>query len=352
MTHDLLSANAAPPCSQVPMDIPRMPSPSPACSAPVTPIPSTPGWITFTRMASRAFWPTNTAVAVGGAFSDRQQLKQEIEERLHQGPQPLPSPPPTTAPHTVPSRWTLDWIRASFDGLAGYTRSGVWRLLNRLGLRLRSAQVQQFSPDPEYASKLTDLEMALWEARRYPRSVVAVFLDEMGFSRWPDPGPDWRGAPPVADRRGAKNKLWRLIGALNPLTGQVNYLDAYIVGRAKVINFHELLVEAYPQARRLYVIQDNWSIHSHEDVQEALQRWPQVTPVWLPTYAPWLNPIEKLWRWLRQDVLKFHRWADDWDTLLGRVRGFLELFAHGSQRLLEYVGLLGNGRLARMVHGP
>ncbi len=135
--------------------------------------------------------------------------------------------------------------------MTGYTRSGVWRLLNRLGLRLRSAKVQQFSPDPEYASKLADLEMALWEARRYPRSVVAVFLDEMGFSRWSDPGPDWRGEPPVADRQGAKNRLWRLIGALNPLTGQVNYLDAYIVGRAKVISFHELLVEAYPQARRL-----------------------------------------------------------------------------------------------------
>ena len=29
-----------------------------------------------------------------------------------------------------------------------------------------------------------------------------------------------------------------MIGALNALTGQVNYLDAYIVGRAKVIEFY------------------------------------------------------------------------------------------------------------------
>jgi hypothetical protein len=83
----------------------------------------------------------------------------------------------------------LDTIRASFDWLAHYTPSGVWRLLDRLGLRLRSAQVQQFSPDPQYADKLIHLEMALWEARHYPRSVVALFLDEMGFSRWPDPAP-------------------------------------------------------------------------------------------------------------------------------------------------------------------
>jgi len=25
----------------------------------------------------------------------------------------------------------------------------------------------------------------------------------------------------------------------------------------------------------------------------------------------WLNPIEKLWRWVCQDVLKVHRWVED-----------------------------------------
>jgi transposase len=277
----------------------------------------------------------------------------EVQERLQQGPgeearqEAAPDPDGPT-----PSRWTLSTIRATFDWLAGYSLSGVWRLLDRLGLRLRSARVQHFSPDPEYAAKVANLEMALWEARRYPRSVAAVFLDEMGFSRWPDPGPDWGAATPVADRRGSKNGQWRLIGGLNALTGQVTYLDGYIVGRAKVVEFYEELLTAYPGVRRLYVIQDNWSIHSHPDVLGALASWPQVEPVWLPTYAPWLNPIEKLWRWLRQDYLKLHRWAEDWVALRGRVRAFLEQFAHGSQRLLEYVGLLGNGRLAQMLRGP
>jgi len=290
-------------------------------------------------------------VTAGGDFSQRR--NQEVEERLRQGPgqqaQQQAAPHPNGPP---PTRWTLGTIRASFSWLAGYTRSGVWRLLDRLGLRLRSARVQQFSPDPEYARKVIDLEMALWEASRYPGRVAAVFIDEMGFARWPDPAPDWGGAPPVADRRGAKNGLWRLIGGLNALTGQVDYLDGYIVGKAKVTQFYRRLVQAYPKARQLYVIQDNWSIHRHPEVLEALQAWPQVEPVWLPVYAPWLNPIEKLWRWLRQDVLKRRRLADDWPTLRGRVHSFLRQLAYGSQPLLEYVGLLGNGRIARMVHGP
>jgi hypothetical protein len=81
--------------------------------------------------------------------------------------------------------------------------------------------VQPFSPDPEYADKVLALEMALWEARRYPDGVVAVFLDQMGFARWPDPAKDWAGALPLADRHGSKQGLWRTMGALNARTGQV-----------------------------------------------------------------------------------------------------------------------------------
>jgi methionine synthase II (cobalamin-independent) len=44
------------------------------------------------------------------------------------------------------------------------------------------------------------------------------------------------------------------------------------------------------------------------------------------TYAPWLNPIEKLWRWVRQDVLKMHRWVEDWPQVKQRVWDFLAQF--------------------------
>src|SRR5262249_58907782 len=96
----------------------------------------------------------------------------------------------------------------------------------------------------------------------------------------------------------------------------------------------------------LRVVQDNWSIHTHADVLGALSRWPRIEPVWLPTYAPWLNPIEKLWRWLRQDVLKSHRLAGDGSALRGRVNQFLGQFPAGSHHLPRSVGLKGGGHAA------
>lgn len=286
----------------------------------------------------------------GGVFDRRT----EVVETLRQGPGAaaqsavMPSP---TGP--APTRWTLRTIRVSFDWLREYTLSGVWYLLRRYKLRLRSARVQLWSPDPDYASKTAHLVACLQHTAQHPKTHACVFLDEMGYYRWPAPAPTWAlaapAAAPVAERGGGNNQQWRLIGALNAVTGQVHYLDNYIVGRQQVIALYQQLETAYAQFEHVYVVQDNWSIHTHPDVLTALRNWPRLEPVWLPTYAPWLNPIEKLWRWLRQDMLKMHRWATDWAECRQRVNAFLDQFADGSEDLLRYVGLRGGGSLAQAL---
>jgi hypothetical protein len=75
----------------------------------------------------------------------------------------------------------------------------------------------------------------------------------------------------------------------------------------------------------------------------AVRRWGhlplpiQLLP--LPTYASWLNPIEKLWRGLRAEVTHLHRQADDLPALRARADAFLDRYADGSADLLRNVGL-------------
>jgi transposase len=293
---------------------------------------------------------TGKVAIIGGRFEEVQALKAELTQCLQAGPGEAaqqavgvtPSAPP-------PSRWQLVTIRATVDWLHDYSLSGVWYVLQRCGLKLRSAAVQQYSPDPEYLKKVFRLKKSLRDAARQPQTVAALFLDELGYTRWPEPAPEWSVATPIAYRSQTNNQQWRTIGALNALTGKVSYLDAYIIGRAKVIEFYGQLNQTYRRYDTVYVIQDNWSIHQHPDVLRTLADYPRLQPVWLPTYAPWLNPIEKLWRWVRQDILKLHRLADDWPELRHRVRTFLDQFIHGSPDLLRYVGLLGDGLLAKTI---
>jgi DDE superfamily endonuclease len=286
----------------------------------------------------------------GGRFEEGELVKEDLLETLRAGPGEAARQEVAvgeTGPG--PSRWTLRTTRASVAWLTEYTLSGVWRVLQTCGLGLHTSCARLFSPDPDYRSKVRRLHRCLRDAARHPDTVVALFLDEFGYQRWPEVAPTWGLGAAVAQRAG-NNQQWRTIGALNALTGQVNYLDGYIVGRQQVRQFYAQLDYAYPAADPLYVIQDNWNIHTHPDVLTALERYPRITPVWLPTYAPWLNPIEKLWRWLRQDILKMHRWVEDWPRVKQRVHDFLDQFAHGSPDLLRYVGLAGKGKLASVIN--
>jgi hypothetical protein len=295
---------------------------------------------------------TNRAGTAGGYFAEVEAVREELVEILRGGPGDAARREVAVGESgPAPSRWTLRTSRASVDWLTDYTMSGVWRVWQSCGLGLHTACARWFSPDPDYKPKVRRLHRCLRDAVRHPDTVVALFLDEFGYQRWPEVAPTWGREAAVAPRAG-NNQHWRTIGVLNALTGQVNYLAGYIVGRHHVSQFYGRLERIYPQKQveLMDVIPDNWNIHSHPDVLTALANYPRITPVWLPTYAPWLNPIEKLWRWLRQDVLKLHRWVEDWPQVKQRVRDFLDQFAHGSTALLRYVGLKGKGKLARVLN--
>lgn len=279
--------------------------------------------------------------------------REELQERLRRPPasgrtakSQTPSPP-------TPCRWSLLIIRQTFKWLADYTLSGVWRVLQTLEIEWKQGYVRLWSPDPAYTRKVRRIQTVLRHAAADPRHVVALFLDEMGYYRWPSASRDWcvrtDGYPRAEHGGHTNNQQWRVIGALNACTGQVSYQQGYRIGRVQVGAFYRQLAEQYAHFEKVYVIQDNWNIHTHLEVQAVLQELPLLEVVALPTYAAWLNPIEKLWRWVRQTVLHHHRLSDSWDELRQRVASFFDQFREGSDALLRYVGLLGNGLWAKAL---
>ena len=123
--------------------------------------------------------------------------------------------------------------------------SGVWRVLQTWGLGLHTSYARLFSPDPTTAARSAGCTAACATpaAPGYRRRVVSgrVWLSALASGR-----ATWGVEAAVAPRAG-NNQQWRTIGALNALTGQVNYLDGYIVGRQQVIQFYSHLARAYPK---------------------------------------------------------------------------------------------------------
>jgi hypothetical protein len=265
------------------------------------------------------------------------------------------------------ARWTLQALLESCPWLELNTQGGLSQLLTRLGIRYKRGRSYVHSPDRHYQDKMSLIQLALLRARYDPERFVFLYQDEFGFSRQPSLSWNYEAAGsdrPLARRSYRPDTEFHGIGALNALTGQVTYRQHSHTTLHALAAFYAAIRADYPSAEVIYVAQDNWPVHFHVDVLAHLQpqvfpfpprvpdNWPSTSSVrlshdplpivllCLPTYASWLNPIEKLWRWVRQRVLHLHRLSDDWDALKQAVLDFVAQFAFGSTDLLHYVGLL------------
>jgi hypothetical protein len=269
------------------------------------------------------------------------------------------------------SRWTLASLRQSCPDLAALSLSGIWRLLARRGFSWKRARQHCISPDPQYAEKLAWIADVLAATDHDSVHQVSLYEDELIFYRQPSLANAYEVRGPVQPRAQLSyqsNTATRWIATLQPQTGRVIHQRCPRLSIPHLVRFYQQLCAAYPDATTITLIQDNWPVHHHPDLlvalvpQQAPFAWPK-PPTWphqpspaavrrwgdwalpiqlapLPTYAPWTNPVEKLWRWLKQEVLHLHRLADDLPALRTQVAAFLDQFVDGSDDLLRYTGLL------------
>ena len=274
------------------------------------------------------------------------------------------------------TRWKLASIRAAVTWMARLSLSGVWRLLRRLKVVGKRGRDYLHSPDPDYAAKLADLDATLARVARSDGKEVFVFGDELTFYRQPSLARDYtqagRAHQPLARHSYHADRKGREAAVVNALTGQVVHVQASAISVAREVALLVAVREAFPDAERIYLAEDNWPVHFHPDVLAALEpqrtrfrlpvhgNWPthpsakarrlglpiQLLP--LPTYAPWTNPIEKLWRMLKTEYLHMHRSAEDWAQLKRGVSAFLDHFDTPSPQVLRYIGLTPSSTL----YGP
>jgi hypothetical protein len=265
------------------------------------------------------------------------------------------------------SRWSLDALIEQCPWLELHTRSGMSRLLDRAAISYKRGRDYIHSPDAFYLQKLSIIELARLRAQYDRSNVVLLYQDEFSFYRQPTLAREYssRGIiQPLALRSTQSNTCRRIVATLDAISGEVLYQQRSKIGLRPLTAFYDMVADHYAWASEIIIVQDNWPIHFHPDILAHLieqdfafepvlpSNWPTepranvirahlpIRLLTLPTYASWLNPIEKLWRWLKNDVLHLHRLSDHWKTLQQRINDFLDQFSQPNQQLLRYVGLL------------
>ncbi len=97
-------------------------------------------------------------------------------------------------------------------------------------------------------------------------------------------------------------KLHYGLGAVNPHTGETVVLIRKRKRRREVAELLQALLAKHPTGT-IYVAWDNATTHQADEVEAVVRGAAgRLVLLYLPTYSPWLNPIEMLWRQFRREV--------------------------------------------------
>jgi hypothetical protein len=118
------------------------------------------------------------------------------------------------------------------------------------------------------------IAQCLLKAWYAPEKYVLLYQDEFTIYRQPTIARDYEQMgkyQPLARRSYRADTEFRGIGALNAVTGQVTYHQAYKADIKQLIVFYDMVVKDYPHIETIYMVEDNWPVHYHADLLIHLQ---------------------------------------------------------------------------------
>jgi len=212
------------------------------------------------------------------------------------------------------TRWSGASLAETLGQRRGWRVSAetVRRWLHALDWRWKRTKLAAKDNDPERVPKLARIRL-LWE-RLGPRQVL-LFADELDIHLLPKSGYQWmkKGTQVEVMTPGTNEKRY-WAGAWDRRTGQVHHR----VWTRKTNGLFRHLLEAiettYPARRydRIYVVVDNYKIHKAQAVERWLAAHPRIELVFLPTYCPKANAIERLFGDTHDKVTRNHRRKQIW----------------------------------------
>jgi len=159
---------------------------------------------------------------------------------------------------------------------------------------------------------------------RYEPDSVTLFCDAMHLIHQNSPGLCWGNPafPPVARTNSGRKRL-NILGAYDPAT----YSFTHLTGEencdaGRVIEYLELINKNYSDFAKIYLITDNAKYFHARKVSKWVDEHKKITLVFLPSYAPNLNLIERFWRFTKKKLVK-DKYYKEYKTFRAKAFQFL-----------------------------
>jgi transposase len=193
------------------------------------------------------------------------------------------------------TRWSCATLALTLQTTRGITVSAetMRRWVHAVGWVWKRAKLVAKDDDPQRVNRLARIRH-VFEPLKFCEAMV--FADEWDLHLLPKVGCAWmpKGTQLEVMTPGQNQKQY-LAGALDLGTGTLHHCLGERKTNALFRDLLDVLEARYPaeQYTRLYVVVDHYKIHKAKAVEQWLAAHPRVTLLFLPTYCPRANPIER-----------------------------------------------------------
>lgn len=229
-----------------------------------------------------------------------------------------------------------DYIAVTLN--VSYSISGINALLTRLGFVYKKPKLVPSNPDIDEQ----ELFLKFYEefmSNKKPEEKV-FFVDAVHPQHNSMPAYGWmlKGSETELKSNSGRSRL-NIHGAMDAETYETTilYSEATVDGDS-TIDLMMSLEKIYSFAPVIYMILDNAKYHYSKAVREYEAK-SKIKLVYLPSYSPELNLIERLWKVFKKNVL-YNKYYEKYDDF---KKACVDFFAKQNQHMDEIKSIMGDG---------
>jgi transposase len=202
-------------------------------------------------------------------------------------------------------RGETHWSRRTMARQVGISADSVGRIWRAFGLKPHLTETFKLSPDPQFIEKVRDI-VGLYLSP--PHNAVVLCVDEksqiQALNRTQPIFPLMPGQAERMTHDYQRNGTTSLFAALNAVTGQVIHQTFRRHRHQEFLRFLDRIDKTIPADLDVHLVLDNYATHKTPRVKGWLQRRPRFHIHFTPTYASWLNLVERLFAEVTQKAIR------------------------------------------------
>lgn len=206
-----------------------------------------------------------------------------------------------------------------------YTVPGMRNWLQRHGFSYKKpAIVPGKANEQQQREWLTEYEKL---KRNLPKDETIGFIDGVHPTHNVQPAYGWikKGVRKEIPANTGRARL-NLSGVVDVIDHKVIVQEDEMLNATATISFLRKIEDAYPTKNRIHIFCDNARYYRNKSVTKYLKD-SKIQLHFLPPYSPNLNPIERLWKWMKERVL-YNTYYAEFEDFRCAVLGFFAVLSN------------------------